>query len=414
MEREDIMFENIIGHKSLIEQLEKEIKSDSFPSSVLISGPLYSGKQTIALEIARALTCEQDASWNCKCQSCRQHRVLANPQVVLLGWDLFMPEIFAVKNVLEKKKDNISCYLFIRGVRKLLRRFDSVLLEENDSKFKKIALGAGNVEELLENFDPESKIEPKNIDIKAAQTIVEQCKTIVNEYNFTSIPVDQIRKVSYWIRFSGHGSKKIIIIENAENMNDSSRNALLKILEEPPDNTFFILLTSRPGEIIPTIKSRLRKYEIAERSIQENKTVIERIFKEESGIFTGIKEYLDSAIPEIAVVKKAAKQFMVDLYDNSKEHRGLSHEIKNILKPQFSEYYLSFLAEILNLSRELLQNSEFINNNPGNVIFIKKINKLINESYKGFEKLNINQELLTESMFLELKRDYEKFYKKSC
>ncbi len=407
------MFENIIGHKSFIEQIEKEIKSDSLPSSILISGPLYAGKQTIALEAARALTCEQDANWNCRCQSCRLHRVLTNPQVVLLGWDLFMPEIFAVKNILERKKDNTSCYLFIRGVRKLLRRFDSLLLEENDSKFKKISSLVNNVEELLANFDPEDGIESKEIDIKTAQIIVDNCKTIVKEYNFTGITVDQIRKVGYWIRFSGYGNKKIIIIENAENMNESSRNALLKILEEPPDNTFFILLTHRPGEIIPTIKSRLRKYEITERAISENKTVIEKIFKEEAGIFTGIKEYLDSTIPETVMIKKAAKQFMLDLYDSNRDHRGLSQEIKNILKPQFSEYYSYFLEEILNLAGELLKNSEFINNSPENILFIKKINKFVNESYKGFEKLNINQELLTESMFLELKKDYEKFYKKS-
>ena len=196
-------------------------------------------------------------------------------------------------------------------------------------------------------------------------------------------------------------------------MNESSRNALLKILEEPPDDTFFILLTYKPGEIIPTIKSRLRKYEITERSIQENKTVIEKIFKEESGMFTGIKEYIDSVIPETTIIKKAAKQFMIDLYD-TKDQQGLSPEIKNILKPQFGEYYSSFLAEVLNLSRELMQNSEFINNDPANLLFLKKINILVNESCRGFEKLHINQELLTESMFLELKRDYEKFYKKSC
>jgi hypothetical protein len=105
---------------------------------------------------------------------------------------------------------------------------------------------------------------------------------------------------------------------------------------------------------------------------------------------------------------------MIELYDNSKEHNSLSQEIKNILKPQFSEYYSYFLAEILNCSSELLRNSEFINNDPKNLAFIKKINKFVNESYKGFEKLNINQDLLTESMFLELKRDYEKIYKKSC
>jgi len=404
------MFENIIGHRPFIEQLEKEIKSNSFPSSVLFSGPLYSGKQTIALEAARALTCEQDGSWNCKCNSCRMHRVLENPQVTLLGWDLFMPEIFAVKDVLERKKDSTSCYLFIRGVRKLLKRFDSQIL---DDKFKKVSSLVNSVEELLANFDPESAIEPKKIDIKSAQTIVDHCLAIIKEYKFTGITVEQIRKISYWIRFSGYGNKKIIIIENADEMNDSARNALLKIVEEPPDNTFFFLLTHRPGEIIPTIKSRLRKYEITERTMQENKTVIEKIFKEESGIFTGIKEYLDSTIPEITIIKKAAKQFMVDIYDTNKEHGNLSNEIKNIFKPQFAEYYSYFLAEILNLSRELLLNSEFINNSPGSIPFIKKINNFVNESYIGFEKLNISQELLTESMFLELKRDYEKIYTKS-
>ena len=407
------MFENIIGHKSLTEQLEKEIKSGSFPSSVLISGPLYSGKQTIAFEIARALTCEQDGSWACKCQSCRMHRVLVNPQIALLGWDFFMPEIYAVRNVLEKKQDTTSCYLFIRGIRKLLRRFDSELVDEKDTKFKKISSHVYKIEELLAGFDPESGTESKVIDIKTAQTIVDHCRTIVNEYKFKGIPVDQIRKVNYWSRFSGYGSKKIIIIENAENMNDSSGNALLKILEEPTPNTFFILLTYKAGEIIPTIKSRLRKYEITERSAQENKTVIEKIFKEESGIFSGIKEYLDSVIPETTMIKKAAKQFVIDLYEN-KDMPGLSEEIKNILKPQFGEYYSAFLTEVLKLSRELMQNSEFINNDPANLLFLKKINNFVNESNRSFEKLNINHELLTESMFLELKRDYEKIYKKSC
>ena len=396
------MFENIIGHKSFIEQLEKEIKSNSFPSSVLISGPLYCGKQTIALEIARVLTCQEDADWNCKCRSCKQNRVLTNPQVLLMGWDLFLPEIFAVKNVLEKKKDITSCYLFLRGIRKLLRRFDSVFIEENDSKYKKISSLVNNIEEQITEFDPEfSVLSAANIDIKTALTIVDSCKSILKEYNFTGIPIDQIRKINNWIRFSDYSNKKIIIIENAENMNDKAQNALLKILEEPPDNTFFILLTCRPGEIIPTIKSRLRKYEIKERAMQDNKTVIEKIFKEEPGIFSTIKEYLDSAIPETTIIKKAAKQFMIDLYDNN-EQRGLSPEIKNILKPQFSEYYPFFLTEILNLSGELLKNKDF-NNNPENIIFVNKINKFVNESYKGFEKLNISQDLLTESMFLELR-----------
>ena len=47
--------------------------------------------------------------------------------------------------------------------------------------------------------------------------------------------------------------KKTIIIENADRMLESVRNALLKILEEPPVDTIFILTTSQRNLVMPTI-----------------------------------------------------------------------------------------------------------------------------------------------------------------
>ncbi len=397
------MFENIIGHSTVIEQIRKEIESNTFPSSVLISGPLYSGKQTIALEAARAITCTEGGSWNCKCESCRLHRVLSNPSTLLLGSDFFMQEITAVKELLERKKETFSIYLFIRGVRKLLRRFDPVLVEENDTKYRKVSSLVKSVEELLSDFDPEYSLPGGEIDYQKAETIAGNCRTIIKDYNFGYITVDQIRKAGYWVRFSGYGSRKVIIIENADNMNDSSRNALLKILEEPPANVFIILLTRRPGEIIPTIKSRLRKYELVERSSSENKAVIEKIFREESGIYTSIRSYLDSSTPESEMVKKGAHQFVIDLFDNNREGWGLAPEVKAVLKTQYAEFFPDFLDELLNLSGKLLKSDEFIDRSPENLAFIGKFANLVNESYKRYETLNINQELLAESMFLELK-----------
>ncbi|MCP5514270.1 MAG: hypothetical protein H7A26_02265 [Spirochaetales bacterium] len=400
------MFDNIIGHTSVIEQMKKEISTNAFPPAVLLTGPLYTGKQTIALETARAITCSEKAHWNCKCESCRLNRVLSNPSILLLGSDLFIPEISTAKKLLERKKEAVSCFLFIRSVRKLLRRFDPVFTEENDTKYKKISALVNTVQDLLNDFDPEylKGEDVIDIDLKKAEIILEHCRTIVRDYNFSSIPVDQIRKAVYWLRFSGYSSKKVIIIENAENMNDSSRNALLKILEEPPENTFFILLTSRPGEIIPTIKSRLRKYEFAGRTIAENKIVIEKIFREESAIFTDLKNYLNSSIPEIEIIKKAAKQFIFDLFDNAREEEGVGPEVRNILKAQYSQYFPEFLEELSRLSSELLGSGEFIDDSPGRLSLISHFGYLINESYKGFDLLNINHELLVESMFLELKK----------
>ncbi len=54
------------------------------------------------------------------------------------------------------------------------------------------------------------------------------------------------------------GSRRAIIIDPADDMEPSASNALLKSLEEPPQGTFFILVTHRPSRLLPTIRSRCR------------------------------------------------------------------------------------------------------------------------------------------------------------
>jgi len=53
--------------------------------------------------------------------------------------------------------------------------------------------------------------------------------------------------------------KRVIIIDSAHKMNASSANALLKTLEEPPEDTVLILITSAVNYILPTIRSRCQK-----------------------------------------------------------------------------------------------------------------------------------------------------------
>ncbi|MEM7688113.1 MAG: DNA polymerase III subunit delta' [Pseudomonadota bacterium] len=54
------------------------------------------------------------------------------------------------------------------------------------------------------------------------------------------------------------GRRRAIIIHPADDMNIEAANALLKSLEEPPQGTFFILVTHRPSRLLPTIRSRCR------------------------------------------------------------------------------------------------------------------------------------------------------------
>lgn len=56
--------------------------------------------------------------------------------------------------------------------------------------------------------------------------------------------------------------KNIIIIDYAERMTHQAQNSFLKLLEEPNDNTYFILVANTTGKLLPTILSRVKKIEI--------------------------------------------------------------------------------------------------------------------------------------------------------
>jgi len=79
-----------------------------------------------------------------------------------------------------------------------------------------------------------------------------------------NIEISQIRKmINYTNKSSFNNQPKIILIDHLENLNINSSNALLKILEEPNKNTFFILILDSNKNILQTIKSRCLNFKIS-------------------------------------------------------------------------------------------------------------------------------------------------------
>jgi DNA polymerase-3 subunit delta' len=90
----------------------------------------------------------------------------------------------------------------------------------------------------------------------------------LRERKQTNIPIDLLRErviggevggrnhdaAAY--RTAAHGHGKAFIIDEAELLDDTGQNAMLKTLEEPPAQTWFFLITTRPDELLPTIRSR--------------------------------------------------------------------------------------------------------------------------------------------------------------
>jgi len=74
------------------------------------------------------------------------------------------------------------------------------------------------------------------------------------------ITVDEVRRLKGFLQHSaGEGAYRVAIIDRAEEMNTAAANALLKSLEEPPQRTVFMLVSSEPGRLLPTIHSRCRR-----------------------------------------------------------------------------------------------------------------------------------------------------------
>lgn len=92
-----------------------------------------------------------------------------------------------------------------------------------------------------------------------------------------SVEVAEIRKVAPFLRMTAaEGGWRVVIINDADTMNRSSQNAILKILEEPPENTLLILIAHRPGALIPTIRSRARVVNFQPLSLEDFQALLQR------------------------------------------------------------------------------------------------------------------------------------------
>ena len=96
------------------------------------------------------------------------------------------------------------------------------------------------------------------------------CNFICPEENKTIIPIDRIRSLKSFLELTSHqGKGKVGIIHPAESMTYSAANSLLKVLEEPPDETLLILVTESVHKLPETVISRMQIHNIRKPSVEE-------------------------------------------------------------------------------------------------------------------------------------------------
>ena len=296
------MFENLVNQEAG-KLLAADIRHNRLPGAILFSGSEASGKLTAALETARILSCHENpqGKWLCECPSCLQHKSLICSNLMLMGPRDCSLEIsaaaktFTDAHFINAKFIDAARYLFLRSVRKLTLRFNGILWE-GDSSLNKIGSLIEEINENLEVLDFPRELPDITEVKKICEEISKLCNKLEEDFLYDSIPINQVRNMEAWAHIKTEEGRKTVIIENADRMQTSVRNALLKILEEPPEDVVFILLTSKRNAIMQTILSRVRTYNFADRTLEQQREVITRVFHNED--FNGsINDYLLTYLP---------------------------------------------------------------------------------------------------------------------
>ena len=184
------------------------------------------------------------------------------------------------------------------------------------------SLSAKQMNLIYKNSHPNIKYITKELDSKT-----EKLKN--------NITVNQIRNLNNFFHQSSFDSlPKFIIIDAADDLNLSSANALLKNLEEPKINTFFILISHQLSNLLPTIRSRCSKFHLEIPTI-ENFSKILKLYDEDYDLrdLNFIYKFSHSS-PGIAI--QINNKDLVSLYDDTLEilldYKILSPKIINLSK----------------------------------------------------------------------------------
>jgi DNA polymerase-3 subunit delta' len=207
-----MFFKDIIGQKEVKERLTCTAREGIIPHAQLFCGPEGIGKFPLALAYAQYLNCENPSeNDSCgQCPSCVKYSHLAHP-------DLHF--VYPIVKKAAKKKE--VCDDYITDWRNFVK--------EKDSYF--------GYNQWLEYIDAEN-----------SQGLI-----------YAKESEEILRKLSLRIYEAKY---KVMIIWLPEKMHESCSNKLLKIIEEPTDNTVFLLVSDTPDNIITTIQSRCQRINI--------------------------------------------------------------------------------------------------------------------------------------------------------
>ena len=138
--------------------------------------------------------------------------------------------------------------------------------------------------------------------------------------------VDEIRELIDKVKYGTIlGRYKVYIIDEVHMLSTGAFNALLKTLEEPPEHVIFILATTEPHKILPTILSRCQRYDFTKLSDEDIKNRLKSVLEKE-----GIA-YNEEAIKIIVSLADGGMRDALSILDQVLAYSGNKLEVQDIL-----------------------------------------------------------------------------------
>lgn len=110
------------------------------------------------------------------------------------------------------------------------------------------------------------------------------------------IKIEQAKSILDFLSLQSLTKSRMVIIDSAHLMNPQAANALLKSIEEPPPNTYFILIAPSTSHVLPTIRSRsqiVHFQSLTENDLRQEKPAPEWAIRSALGSFSRLQNYLD-------------------------------------------------------------------------------------------------------------------------
>lgn len=204
-------WDSVLNQKRVVQTLRRALVQDRVAHAYLLHGPDGVGKRAVAYEMARALQCPEESDEACdECSVCRKTRRMVHPDV-----HVHLPHPWSDEE--DRDEEDLG---------KRIRRL-------GDNPYAAI-------------------------DYVRRPSLSDPSETANQQvyYRINQVRQDLIQPMSL---ARGEGQYKVNILIDAEKMNEEAANAFLKLLEEPPPQTVFLLTTNRPDQLLPTILSRCQQ-----------------------------------------------------------------------------------------------------------------------------------------------------------